>query len=117
MELQLVLLRFLLTFGFSFAFGLERQKAHKPVGFGTYAFVSSGACALSIAAVTLNKENPFSLLAAIVTGIGFLGAGALIKTSDKIGTRSAQLDERPVGINRSALFQRMKATAVGNIPR
>ncbi|NTV24438.1 MAG: MgtC/SapB family protein [Nanoarchaeota archaeon] len=84
MELPLVFLRFILTFVLSFAFGLERQRSHKPVGFGTYTFVASGACALSIAAITLNKDNPFSLLSAIVTGIGFLGAGALIKTSDKI---------------------------------
>jgi len=46
--------------------------------------VASGSCGLSLIALHLNPENPLPLLSAIVTGIGFLGAGALIKTSDKI---------------------------------
>jgi putative Mg2+ transporter-C (MgtC) family protein len=77
-------MRFSVVFVLSLIFGLERQKCHKPIGFGTYIFVAVGACALSITAITLSPENPISLMAAIVTGIGFLGAGALIKTSDKI---------------------------------
>ncbi|MBN2881411.1 MgtC/SapB family protein [Candidatus Woesearchaeota archaeon] len=63
-------------------FGYNRQKAHKPVGFGTFIFVSVGSCALAITSTEL--DNPVPLLSAIVTGIGFLGAGAMIKTSDKI---------------------------------
>lgn len=84
MNLFEILLRFVIVFIFSLVFGLERQRAHKPIGFGTYSFVSMGACGLAIVATTLNVENPIPLLSAIVTGIGFLGAGALIKTADKI---------------------------------
>jgi putative Mg2+ transporter-C (MgtC) family protein len=69
------------TFLLSFIFGLSRQYLHKPVGFGTFIFVSVGACALAITALNLSPENPLPLLSSIVTGIGFLGAGALIKTS------------------------------------
>jgi putative Mg2+ transporter-C (MgtC) family protein len=84
-ELLFVILpRFLVTFFLSLAFGLQRQRAHKPVSFGTFTFVAVGSCALSITALNLYPENPLGLLGAIVTGIGFLGAGALIKTSDKI---------------------------------
>lgn len=81
------LIRFLITFILSFIFGTWRQKSHKPVGFGTFVFVSVGSCALAIIALNLKSlgaENPLPLLSAIVTGIGFLGAGALIKTTDKI---------------------------------
>lgn len=40
----------------------------------------------------LAPSNPLPLLGAIVTGIGFLGAGALIKTGDKVyGFTSAAL--------------------------
>jgi putative Mg2+ transporter-C (MgtC) family protein len=84
MDVLPTLLRFLLTFVFAFFFGLERQRAHKPVSFGTYIFVSLGSCALAITSVNLSPANPLSLLGSIVTGIGFLGAGALIKTTDKI---------------------------------
>jgi putative Mg2+ transporter-C (MgtC) family protein len=84
MEVGSILLRFGIVFVLAFVFGLERQKAHKPIGFGTYIFVAIGSCALSIIAHIIAPENPLPLLGAIVTGIGFLGAGALIKTSDKI---------------------------------
>jgi putative Mg2+ transporter-C (MgtC) family protein len=85
MNIWTIFLRLLATFIFSFIFGFERQKrTHKPVSFGTFIFVSSGACALAIAGLTLAPDNPLPLLGAIITGIGFLGAGALIKTSDKI---------------------------------
>lgn len=79
-----IILRFMATFILSFLFGIERQKSHKPIGFGTFIFVASGSCALAITSVILGNDNPLPLLGAIVTGIGFLGAGALIKTTDKI---------------------------------
>ena len=77
-------LRLLLTFVLSFLFGLARQRAHKPIGFGTFTMVATGACGLSITALLITKDNPLPLLNAIITGIGFLGAGALVRTSEKI---------------------------------
>ncbi|MCX6817528.1 MAG: MgtC/SapB family protein [Candidatus Aenigmarchaeota archaeon] len=84
-EIFLVILpRLIITFILSMAFGFHRQRAHKPVGFGTFTFVAIGSCGLAITALNLYPENPLSLLGAVVSGIGFLGAGALIKTTDKI---------------------------------
>jgi putative Mg2+ transporter-C (MgtC) family protein len=77
-------LRFALTFLVAFAFGYARQRGHKPIGFGTFIFVATGACALALTAVNLAPANPLPLLGAVVTGIGFLGAGALIKSGDQI---------------------------------
>lgn len=79
-----ILFRFLVTFFASIIFGIDRQRSHKPVGFGTFTFVSVGSCALSITAILIEPSNPLPFLGAIITGIGFLGAGALIKTGDKI---------------------------------
>ncbi len=84
MDILTILLRFVMVFIFSLIFGLERQRAHKPIGFGTFTFVSVGSCALGILASILAPETPIILVGSIVTGIGFLGAGALIKTSDKV---------------------------------
>ncbi len=84
MDHILLLWKFLLTFLFALSYGLERQRSNKPVGFGTFIFVSIGSCGLSITATELNSANPLPLLSGIITGIGFLGAGALIKTTDKI---------------------------------
>ena len=76
--------RLLLVFNLALIFGLERQRAHKQVGLGTFTFVSMGSCILSILSISVFPENPIPLLTAIVTSIGFLGAGALIKDHDKI---------------------------------
>jgi len=84
MNLGIILLNLFLTFIGSFLFGYERQRSHKPVGFGTYTFVAMGSCALGLVSIIVYPESPLSLLGAVVSGIGFLGAGALIKTTDKI---------------------------------
>lgn len=84
METPIIILRLILTFIMASIFGLERQRSHKPIGFGTFIFVSVGSCALAMIAMDVDSTNPFTLLGAIVTGIGFLGAGALIRTTDKI---------------------------------
>lgn len=80
----IVFLKVIITFVFAFLFGIERQKSHKPIGFGAFISVALGSCALGITATYLVPENPLPLLSAIVTGIGFLGAGALIKNNDKL---------------------------------
>jgi putative Mg2+ transporter-C (MgtC) family protein len=84
METLTILIRFFIVFILSLIFGIERQRAHKPVGFGTFIFVAIGSCSLAIAATTIDIENRIIILGSIVTGIGFLGAGALIKNNDKI---------------------------------
>lgn len=82
-----ILIRFAITFLASLMFGLERQRSHKPIGFGTFVFVSLGSCALSVTAILITSDSqnsPLALISGIVTGIGFLGAGALIKTTDHV---------------------------------
>jgi len=76
--------RFLFVFVLTFIYGLQRQRSHKPVGFGTFILVATGACALTITATIIDLSESIVLLSAIVTSIGFLGAGALIKGSDRI---------------------------------
>lgn len=77
-------LRLLIVFSLAFGIGLERQLRRKPVGFGTFIFVSTGACALAILAIDLEEQNPLPLLGGVITGIGFLGAGALIRSNDRV---------------------------------
>ncbi|MCR4327682.1 MAG: MgtC/SapB family protein [Nanoarchaeota archaeon] len=84
MDTLVIIFRMLLTFILAMVFGLQRQRTHKPIGFGTFTFVAIGSCGLAVTAIIIGMGNPLPLLGAIVTGIGFLGAGALIKTNDKI---------------------------------
>lgn len=79
-----VLERFIFVFILTFIYGLQRQRSHKPVSFGTFILVSIGACAMSVIASQMDIEHSIALLSAVVTGIGFLGAGALIRGSDRI---------------------------------
>jgi putative Mg2+ transporter-C (MgtC) family protein len=82
----IIFFRFIFTFLLSFAFGLERQMSHKPVGFGTFIFVATGSCGVALLTQVIPTDNPFSILGAVITGIGFLGAGALLRSGsgDKI---------------------------------
>jgi len=66
------------VFVLTFLYGLERQRSHKPIGLGTFVLVATGSCALTIVATELTLAIALPLLSAIVTGIGFLGAGALM---------------------------------------
>ncbi len=92
MDISTLLLRLAATFVLSSLYGVARQFTHKPIGFGTFTFVATGSCALAIAALHISPNNPLPLLGAIVTGIGFLGAGALIRTGEKVaGFTSAAL--------------------------
>lgn len=84
MDDHTILLRFGIAFAGALIFGLARQRMGKPVGFGTFIFLALGACALSLTAISLSAENPLPLLSGIVTGVGFLGAGALFRTGDHV---------------------------------
>jgi len=79
-----ILQKLLLTFVMTLAYGIYKQYQNKPIGFGTYSYVAAGSCALSYTALSIGGNNPLTLLGAIITGIGFLGAGALIKTGNRV---------------------------------
>jgi putative Mg2+ transporter-C (MgtC) family protein len=80
----LFLLKMLVVFVMTFLFGLERQLEHKPVGFGVYSFVGCSSCALTCVALAFSPTTLMPLLGAIVTGVGFLGAGAIFRSAEGI---------------------------------
>ncbi len=84
MDDPLFLIKMTTIFLMTTLFGWERQLEHKPVGFGVYGFVGCSACALTIVALLQPPANVGALLGAIVTGVGFLGAGALFRQPDHI---------------------------------
>ena len=65
--------------------GLEREIHGRPAGLRTHLLVSLGAAAFMIMSPLVGKMNPVfqgdpgRIAAQIVTGIGFLGAGAIVK--------------------------------------
>jgi putative Mg2+ transporter-C (MgtC) family protein len=59
--------------------GFDREIKHRPAGLRTCMMVSLGAAIFTMISVTFSS-NPFQIAGYIVTGIGFLAAGAIIST-------------------------------------
>lgn len=57
--------------------GFERELKHRPAGLRTHMLVSLGATIFTVMSLSFDIE-PTRIAAAIVTGIGFLGAGSII---------------------------------------
>jgi putative Mg2+ transporter-C (MgtC) family protein len=67
--------------------GLERELADKPAGIRTFAVVAMGSCVFTLVGVHAFDgagDAESRLVAQIVTGIGFLGAGVIIQVQDKV---------------------------------
>ncbi|MFL1469507.1 MgtC/SapB family protein [Paraclostridium bifermentans] len=71
--------------------GLEREKSYQFAGFRTHILVSIGSCITAITSVILFMEyssktnlDPSRLTAQVLSGIGFLGTGAILKNSSGI---------------------------------
>jgi putative Mg2+ transporter-C (MgtC) family protein len=63
--------------------GFEREKAHKPAGLRTHMLVCLGSCLFTIVSLDFSVD-PARIASGIVTGIGFIGAGAIIAEQDKV---------------------------------
>jgi putative Mg2+ transporter-C (MgtC) family protein len=59
--------------------GLDRQVRNKPAGLRTVALVSLGAAVFVLAASGGSSDSNSRVIQGIVTGIGFLGAGSIIR--------------------------------------
>ena len=71
--------------------GLEREQSNQFAGFRTHILVAVGSCITSITAVQLfisyssySNMDPARLPAQVLSGIGFIGAGAILKNSSGI---------------------------------
>lgn len=63
--------------------GMEREFTHRPAGLRTHILVALGACVVSITGQMLfaqsGASDPARLSAQVITGVGFLGAGTIMK--------------------------------------
>ena len=73
-------LRILLAAVLGGIIGYERRKADKPVGLRTLVLISTGAALFTVASVyAFGDGDPSRVAAGVVAGIGFLGAGVIIR--------------------------------------
>lgn len=67
-----------------FIVGVEREFVRKEAGIKTYALVTLGAALFTVISFDPNFPDPSRIIAQIVTGIGFIGAGIIIFHQNKI---------------------------------
>jgi putative Mg2+ transporter-C (MgtC) family protein len=61
------------------AIGAEREWRRHPGGLRSCALVAAAACVFARIAVSYGGNNPGAALGAVATGIGFLGAGVIMR--------------------------------------
>jgi len=86
MSLQLsdteVIHRLLLAAALGGMIGAERELRRKSAGFRTNILIAIGSALFTIMSISLSSDggDPGRLAAQIITGIGFVGAGAILRT-------------------------------------
>jgi putative Mg2+ transporter-C (MgtC) family protein len=76
-----LVLRLLLAAGLGAAIGLEREYRQKPAGLRTNMLIALGSALFTILSlkIGLAAGTPDRIVAQVVTGIGFLGGGAILR--------------------------------------
>jgi putative Mg2+ transporter-C (MgtC) family protein len=74
------LVRIALCLLFGAALGVERELRNKPAGISTNCFVMAGACLFTFISQAIDPNSPARIAAQVVSGVGFLGAGMIIKS-------------------------------------
>ena len=75
-----ILIRLFFSFIAGFVIGFEREKSGHPAGLKTHILVALGACLIMIISTeAFEGGDPARLAAQVVSGIGFIGAGAIMR--------------------------------------
>lgn len=72
-------LSLLLAVACGFVIGIERNYQGRSAGLSTYMLVSAGSCLFVLIGNSIANMDSGRIVAQVVTGIGFLGAGCIIK--------------------------------------
>lgn len=79
------IIKIILAFGLSAIVGLEREVSLKPAGIRTHSLVGLGSSLLTILSIeAFPGSDPARIAAAVTVGVGFIGAGTILKTEEKI---------------------------------
>ena len=82
---QEIVFKLLLAAFISGIIGIEREISNRPAGFRTHMLVTLGATLIMLISVDVFADSdPGRLAAQVVSGIGFLGAGTIMRTGNNI---------------------------------
>jgi putative Mg2+ transporter-C (MgtC) family protein len=78
--------RLLLAAGLGAALGLEREYRQKPAGLRTNILIALGSASLTTLSTAIGAHGgtPDRIMAQIVTGIGFVGGGAILRSGTTV---------------------------------
>ena len=86
-----IIMRLVLTVVLSGLIGLERQLHKRTAGLRTHILVALGSCLIMLTSLyvfdiykEITKLDPARIAAGVITGIGFLGAGTIIREKEGI---------------------------------
>lgn len=84
--MQELILKIFLALLLGGVLGMERQYHDKPAGFATNCLICLGAMVFTLMSWMMGPEggDPGRIAAQIVTGVGFIGAGAIMRDGNKI---------------------------------
>jgi putative Mg2+ transporter-C (MgtC) family protein len=84
-ELARVIIRLVAATLLGAVVGIERERAGKPAGLRTHILVCLGTAVFVLAAsgIGLGRDGVSRVIQGIITGIGFLGAGSILKLSEE----------------------------------
>jgi putative Mg2+ transporter-C (MgtC) family protein len=80
------IVRLLLAAGLGAALGLEREMRQKPAGLRTNMLIAVGSALFSLISIRLAPDSGSAdrIAANIVTGVGFLGGGAILRSGREV---------------------------------
>ena len=79
-----IVLRLLLAAAIGGVLGAEREMRRKSAGFRTNILIAIGSCVFTLVGMSFPSGDPARVTAQIVTGIGFLGGGAILHSKDGV---------------------------------
>jgi len=117
---QVMLVRLLFAAAMGAAIGVEREIHRRPAGMRTSMFVCMATALFTIVSVEISRfygdSSPTRIAANIVQGIGFLGAGAILKDSAGLvgmTTAATIFAEAAIGMAAGGGLYAVSATATG----
>ena len=86
-----IIIRLALSMLLSSVVGLERQWSRRTAGLRTHVLVSLGSCLIMLTSIYVfdifkdkTTLDPARIAAGVISGIGFLGAGAIIRSGEAV---------------------------------
>ena len=92
LEWLIFIFKIMLSIGCGFAIGIEREAMGKPAGVKTHTLICMGSCLFTHFSLMAAEGDPTRIAAQVVSGIGFIGAGTILQSKQRIeGLTSAAL--------------------------